>query len=103
MKMHKAVVLSCLWGALFVGVSSSAAFVAHTIAKYDGVCEKLDGFPGLLQATGIVHFGRCAFVNGVCPGPTQEFCDAGGKVGHCIVDAIDGRKVCVCVRDKISR
>jgi hypothetical protein len=99
MKMHKAVVLSCLWGALFVGVSSSAAFVAHTIAKYDGVCEKLDGFPGLLQATGIVHFGRCAFVNGVCPGPTQEFCDAGGKAGHCSVRSIDGRNACVCIRN----
>jgi hypothetical protein len=103
MKMHKTAVLFCLWGALFLGVSSSAAFVAHTVAAYSGACEKLDGLPGMLQSAGFIPRGDCKLVHGDCPGPKNEYCEVGGKLGHCIKDVIDGKHVCVCVRDRVSR
>ncbi len=103
MKMHKVVVLFCLWGALFLGVSSAAAYVAHTIAAYDGACEKLDGFPGLLQAAGLIRLGNCKIIDGNCPGPGHEGCIVGGKSGHCEFRWEDGKHVCVCVKDHISR
>jgi hypothetical protein len=103
MKMHKTVVLFGLWGALFLGVSSGAAFVAHTVAMYSGACEELNGFPGLLQSAGFIPFGHCKWVDGKCPGPRREECIVNGKRGHCVATWADGRHVCVCVKDKISR
>jgi hypothetical protein len=103
MKMHKAVVLSCLWGALFLGVSSSAAFVAHTVAAYSGACEKLDGLPGLLQSAGFIPIGECHYINGVCPARGHETCRVDGRRGHCVSRLIDHYPICVCERDRISR
>ena len=90
--------------ALFLGLSSGALLVARTIEAYSGACEKLDGFPGLLQAAGFVPLGHCKFTNlGVCPGPKVEACVVNGKLGHCQETSIDGKKLCVCVKDRISK
>ena len=104
MRTHKTTLWFCLLIAIFLGLSSGALLVARTIGAYSGACEKLDGFPGLLQVAGFVPLGNCKFTKtGVCPGPKAEACDVGGKLGHCQETSVDGKHVCVCVKDRISR
>lgn len=98
--MHKAVALFCLLAALFLGVCSGAVFVAHTVAADSGSCEKLDGFPGLLQAAGFVPTGDCKMVDHECP--KGEQCRVDGKRGHCVAKEINGEYRCVCKPNKIG-
>jgi hypothetical protein len=101
MKTRKTAVWFCLLGALLVGASSGAAFVMHTVNTYAGTCSKLDGFPGLLQSTGFLPGGKCVLVDGKCP--PKEKCEVDGKKGHCVVDVIDHRSLCVCKPTTVSR
>jgi hypothetical protein len=103
MRTHRAVVLSCLFGALFVGASSGAVLVVRTVGEYSGACEKLDGFPGVLQAAGFLPHGDCrADPNGkrACP---EHSCRADGKKGHCEAREVDKRFFCTCIPNRISR
>ena len=81
MRMHKNFAWFCLLGVLFLGLSSGAVLVARTINEYSGACEKLNGFPGMLQSAGFVPIGNCKFIKGKCPGPKQEQCVVNGKPG----------------------
>ena len=103
MRTHKGIALFCLLGAMFFGVSGGAVLVAHTVSTYSGTCDKLDGFPGLLQSAGFVPVGNCKFINGKCPGPAKEACAVNGKSGHCVAQVVNDHAVCICVKDKISR
>ena len=101
--VNKSIALCCLLGALFLGFSSGAAFVWHNVAKGRGACEKLDGFPGLLQAAGFVPSGNCRLIDGKCPTTSSGACVVAGKPGHCVAELIDNKRLCVCVKDKMSR
>lgn len=103
MRMHKNFAWFCLLGVLFLGLSSGAVLVARTINEYSGACEKLNGFPGMLQSAGFVPIGNCKFIKGKCPGPKREQCVVNGKRGHCVEDVVNGHTVCVCVKDRASR
>src|SRR5580700_8321194 len=103
MRINKRIVLYCLLGALFLGVASGAALVSHTVTMYSGACEKLNGFPGLLQSAGFVPRGECHMVEGKCSDPVHNGCTVDGKKGHCVRQVTNAGAICVCVKDRISR
>jgi hypothetical protein len=74
----------------------------HTVAIYSGTCDKLDGFPGLLQSAGFLPIGNCKWLNPHrCN--TEEECRVNGKIGHCGVEVIDHKEFCVCKPKRISK
>jgi hypothetical protein len=100
MKMHYAIALFCLLAALCFGVCSGAVFVMHTVVADSGSCEKLEGFPRLLQAAGFVPTGDCKMVDHQCR--QGEQCRVDGKRGHCAAVQINGEPRCVCKPNKIG-
>lgn len=109
MKRHKTFVTSCLLVLALAGIASGAVLVMNTMRTYDGACEKLDGFPGLMQGAGLLARGNCSVI------PLQKCanqpCTVGGKAGHCVARQVDensregkdNKKHCVCVAKHISK
>jgi hypothetical protein len=103
MKTHKTAVMCCLLSALFLGVSSGAVLVIQTVQTYSGACEKLSGFPGVLQKAGFVPEGTCdtkVRFRGDCRNHT---CTVDGKAGHCVAEKANTGYVCVCKPNRPSR
>ena len=60
MKIRRTI-LVCMIGLFSWGLAGGVAAVLRTIGIYSGACEKLSGFPGVLQAAGFVPSGTCKF------------------------------------------
>jgi len=109
MKMHRTVVMRCLLTALFLGVSSGAALVIQTVQTYSAACEKLNGFPGVLQKVGFVPQGNCDTRVRFKDDCRNHNCSVNGKSGHCVPekkpDASEPGKdyICVCRPNHPSR
>ena len=109
MRARRTVLLSviCL---LFLGAASGAAFTLRTIAMYNGVCDVLGGFPGMLQSAGFVTKGTCRFEKEdegqegkegrEC---SEEPCRVNGKKGHCVKRLVQKKPRCVCEPNHISK
>jgi hypothetical protein len=102
-------VLVCIVCLFSWGAASGVAVVLRTIGIYSGACEKLSGFPGVLQAAGFVPSGTCRFEpdndnaqdkKKHCP-PRE--CTFEGEKGKCVEEPSDSGPVCVCRPTKISR
>ena len=94
MRIRRTVLVSviCLFS---LGAASGAVFTLRTIAMFSGACDKLDGFPGLLQSAGFVPGGKCrTTVKGVCIVP--QACEVNGKTGHCVKEVYNYKTYCVC-------
>jgi hypothetical protein len=111
MKVNTKVLVCCIVCLVFVGVASGAAFVFKTVQTYSGACDKLDGFPGVLQEVGFVPKGDCKFVitdrnkdrdKDDCP---PHACEVKGKEGICTFAQRDetGKPSCFCKVKKVSR
>jgi len=99
MRNRRSLLTVCLLALLLAGIASGSVFVIHTIRTYDGTCEKLAGFPGLLQGTGLLCTGNCGNAWHCNDGP----CTVGGKPGHCQEQWEGHERHCVCVPTHISR
>lgn len=119
MKIRRAV-LVCMIGLFSWGLAGGVAVVLRTIGIYSGACEKLSGFPGVLQAAGFVPGGTCRFefddknseqVNDKnkdkdkhrkkhCP-PNE--CRVDGRKGECVEETHGRETVCFCKPVKVSR
>jgi|SRR5579859_510786 len=108
-------VLVCIVCLFSWGTASGVAVVLRTIGIYSGACEKLSGFPGVLQAAGFVPSGTCKFEPNNDNGndkdkdkdkekhcPPRE-CAVDGKKGKCVEETSVSGPVCVCRPIKISR
>ncbi len=97
-------VLVCLVCLFSLGAAGGVAAVLRTIGIYSGACEKLSGFPGLLQAAAFVPAGTCSFVTQnkktTCP---PNACTVDGKKGKCTEETSLSQQVCVCRVQTISR
>ena len=121
MKHYKSTII-CTFLCLFSwGVASGVKYVAKTVGVYSGACEKLPGFPGVLQAAGFVPKGNCNFGDDddkdadakkdkgkhhQCP--PSACTTASGKKGKCGPDSSHRCKrhndpVCVCQVVNVSR
>jgi hypothetical protein len=100
---------SCLLAFVLTGIASGAVYVVRTVQTYDGACEKLAGFPGLLQGVGLVSTGNCRSTE--LRDCKNQPCTVDGKPGHCTVQDADDqddkkhddKKHCVCVTKHISK
>jgi hypothetical protein len=84
-------------------VSGGAMVTAFTAVSYAGVCEKLGGFPGLLQKVGLVAPGPCATKKkgSVCQSGTP--CTTSSRrPGKCQNIAPAGPANCACVAITVS-
>jgi hypothetical protein len=108
MKTHRTLFTWCLVSALFLGVSSGAVLVIQTVQTYSGACDKLNGFPGVLQKAGFLPEGSCN------PNPHswdecfKHRCEVDGKKGHCVAEKLphpvaDRDFLCVCKPNHPSR
>src|ERR1700722_32151 len=109
MKKKRTVVMRCLLTALFLAVASGAALVIQTVQTYSEACEKLNGFPGVLQKVSFVPRGSCE-TRVHSPGDCRNHtCSVNGKAGHCTPDkepdaSQPGKDyLCVCVPNRPSR
>ena len=97
-------VLVCLVCLFSLGAAGGVAAVLRTIGIYSGACEKLSGFPGLLQAAAFVPAGNCQFVSSnnkkTCP---SNSCTVDGKKGKCTQETSGSQQVCVCRVQTTSR
>jgi hypothetical protein len=84
-----------------VVISASAYGSVRVIearSEYYGVCSKLGGFPGLLQAAGLLQTGSCRSLPGAPLCNTGSACTVNGGAGTCRNTAKPGgTPVCVCV------
>ena|SRR5579871_1112218 len=110
MKTRKAVVLSCLLIALFLGVASGAAMVMQTVQTYSGACATLSGFPGFLQRAGFVPAGDCPGKPKVPDDCRKHRCIVDGKAGHCVAEFLpptnpesNNNFICACKPNRPSR
>jgi hypothetical protein len=110
MKRHKTIVTRCLLSALFLGVSSGAVLVIQTVQTYSGACEKLNGFPGVLQKAGFLPEGSCNPKPKVQDDCKKHNCQVDGKAGHCVAEKLppsdsgsDKDFICVCKANRPSR
>ena len=94
------IVLLCVVSLLALGIASGAVFTLKTITLYTGVCEKVDGYAGLLQSAGLVPIGECALVNHACP--VNHECTVAGRHGTCKEVQIDNHERCLCEARKKS-
>lgn len=116
MKIRRTV-LVCMIGLFSWAIAGGVAVVLRTVGIYSGACEKLGGFPGVLQAAGFVPSGTCKFElddgkdkrkqkdrdkNKEKHCPLRE-CTVDGKKGNCVEETSGGEPVCVCRPKKISR
>jgi len=110
MKIRRTI-LVCMIGLFSWGLAGGVAAVLRTIGIYSGACEKLSGFPGVLQAAGFVPSGTCKLEpddgkdkdkdkkKHCLPGE----CTVNGKKGTCVEEGSGDGAVCVCRPKKISR
>jgi len=99
------IVLVCFVCLFSLGAAGGVAAVLRTIGIYSGACEKLNAFPGVLQAAGFVPAGTCKFVTDTnskrtCP---PSACTVNGKKGKCVQETSGIQQVCVCREQTISR
>ncbi len=101
MKRYRNIAALCILALALAGIASAAAYVAYTVQAYDGVCEKLEGFPGFLQGAGLLATGNCSSL------PLRKClsqpCTLGGKPGKCLPRVVGGKKHCICVIKTISK
>jgi hypothetical protein len=109
MKTHRALFTWCLMSALFLGVSSAAVLVIQTVQTYSGACEKLNGFPGVLQKAGFLPEGSCNPKPKVHADCLKHKCTVDGKEGHCVPERLppsnvgsDKDFICVCKTSRPS-
>jgi hypothetical protein len=112
MKPRRKLIVSSLMCLLLMALASGTVLVRSTAAAYCGVCESLDGFPGVLQKAGFVPKGNC-HLNGdrdkddkCVPKACVTDPDDGDKPnrkGHCVRREIREKHFCVCVPNRISR
>jgi hypothetical protein len=113
-KFSKPLIVCSLVCLIFLGVASGAAFVLNTVQTYSGACEKLDGFPGMLQQVGFVPSGTCKVDEGGDNGQRvddgkhkkckQGDCTVDGKKGTCVEVSSDrGDTMCTCKVKNESR
>jgi len=114
MRANKRLVLSGLTCVLALGIASATVFVRNTAAAYCGVCEPLDGVPGVLQRVGFIPGGDCKHYvkNGKC---VPQQCEVSGRKGFCMTRVIregkegegkdrdERRIVCFCRPYKVSK
>src|SRR5437879_517222 len=97
-------VLVCLVCLFSLGAAGGVAAVLRTIGIYSGACEKLSGFPGLLQAAAFVPAGTCQFVTQnnkkTCP---PSACTVDGVKGKCTLNTSVSPSTCVCKVQTTSR
>ncbi len=113
MRVKKKIVLSGFVCLLLVGLASATVFVRQTSAAYCGVCDSLDGVPGVLQRAGFIPRGDCRADTKKHEPCVHHECMTQHKKGHCkLQKRIDPDEhkgdhdhddfVCWCVIDKIS-
>ncbi len=101
MNLTRKRILLGLAGFLTLGIATGAAAVLDTMQTYSNACSKLDGFPGMLQATGFIPLGHCALVQNRCP--NGEVCKASnGRGGHCEAVKVKETYACLCIPRKTS-
>ena len=90
--------------ALFVlVVAADAMITAFTAVGYAGTCDRLSGFPGLLQKAGLVAPGPCATKNKGSVCQSGSACTTSSrKPGKCQNIAVSGPANCACVETTIS-
>lgn len=110
MKTHKAAVVRCLLSALFLGVCSGAVLVVQTVETYSGACDKLNGFPGVMQKAGFLPEGNCESRPHVRDDCRRHTCQVNGRAGHCVAETLpktnpdsDKDFICVCKPNRPSR
>ena len=112
MSVNKRLALSTLFCVVVLGIASATVFVKKTAAAYCGVCEPLDGVPGVLQRVGFIPEGNCKHrvKNKRC---IAQQCEVSGRKGFCKTrvikkdkdgdhDGDDQRFVCFCEPYKVS-
>lgn len=115
MKIRRTI-LVCMIGLFSWGLAGGVAAVLRTIGIYSGACEKLSGFPGVLQAAGFVPSGTCKFEPDTDQDKDKDHkdkdkkkhclpgeCTVNGKKGTCVEEGSGDGAVCVCRPKKISR
>jgi hypothetical protein len=109
MKTNRTLLTWCLLSALFLGVSSGAILVVQTVQTYSGACEKLTGFPGVLQKAGFLPEGSCNSHPHSWKDCHHHNCVVDGKAGHCVSQQLpekdpvsDQDFICVCKPNKPS-
>jgi hypothetical protein len=84
-----------------VVVSASASggvAVMQARSEYYGICSKLSGFPGFLQAAGLLQAGTCRSLPGGSLCGVGSACTVNGQAGKCANKGLPGGSpVCVCV------
>lgn len=103
MKTHKTAIMRFLLSALCLGVCSGAVLVIQTVQTYGGSCDKLNGFPGVLQTAGFLPEGSCNPRPRVRDDCHKNHCLVNGKQGTCVPQALPKSEVkglkdftCVC-------
>ena len=116
-KVYQPLIVCILLCLVFLGVASGAVFVLQTVQAYTGVCEELDGLPGVLQQVGFMPRGTCRFDDDRDKGERangddrhkQKKCRPGectvdGRKGKCIeVTSPAGETMCTCKVLNVSR
>jgi hypothetical protein len=116
MKPRRKLIVSSLMCLLLLAIASGTVLVRSTAAAYCGVCDSLDGFPGVLQKAGFVPRGHCRdrdrndgdhdrddkCVPKACVTDPDDG-DKPNRKGHCARREIREKHFCVCVPNRISK
>jgi hypothetical protein len=97
-------VIRGILSSLVLIVSAGALITVFTAVSYARTCEKLTGFPGLLQRVGLVAAGPCVTkLGGVACGGGNACTTAQSKPGTCKNIAAVGQAAnCQCVANTVT-
>lgn len=117
MKQLRRILLILLSATVISAVGSGGSAIVKARSQYYGVCSQLAGFPGVLQAAGLLQRGNCRHDHGQGGwgeslkdddhrDDHDEDCDVGreckveGRRGSCRKEQMWGhRRICVCVAE----